>query len=141
LWPSSIPEFGQNPLYRQALEGQGTRMRNTAEGWMLIAGVLAATAMAAGVNLVIPRFNDVFQNFGSDLPLITRLFVESRHAFFGLPLLVLAAWVLTPRRTPPGNERGIVALVVGIGSAVLLLPLCLIAMYLPIFQLAGAVDG
>lgn len=115
-------------------------MRNLTELWMLVAGLLASLAMAAGVNLVVPQFEDMLKNFGAELPWITRLFVEYRHALFAMPLLVLAAWALTPRRTPPGNERGVVALVVGIGLGILLLPLCLIAMYLPIFMLAGTVD-
>jgi type II secretory pathway component PulF len=116
-------------------------MRNTAENWMLTTSLLIAVAIAAGVNLIIPRFSDVFQNFGAELPLLTRLFLEGRYALFGLPLLVLAAWALTPRRTPPGNQRGVVALAVGIGMGAILLPLCLIAMYLPIFRMAAAVDG
>lgn len=116
-------------------------MRNGTERWMLTAGLLAAIAIAAGVNLVVPQFEEVFRNFGAELPLLTRLFVEARYAFFGLPLIVLVAWALTPRRTPPGNERGIVALVVGIGMGMILLPLCLIAMYLPIFRLAAMVEG
>jgi hypothetical protein len=57
-----------------------------------------------------------------------------------LPLIVLAAFTWTPRRTP-GNERGIVALVIGLGLGVVLLPPCLIAMYLPIFRLAAGGDG
>jgi type II secretory pathway component PulF len=121
--------------------GEGTKMRTAAEIWMLICGLLAAIAIAAVVNLVIPQFDQVFRNFGAELPLLTRLFVAGRYALFGLPVLVLAAWALTPRRTPPGNERGIVALVVGIGLGVILLPLCVIAMYLPIFQLAAVVGG
>ena len=116
-------------------------MRNATERWMLTTGLLVAIGIAAGVNLIVPRFEDVFQNFGAELPLLTRLFVEARYAFFGLPLIVLAAWAWTPRRTPPGNERGIIALVIGFGLGVILLPLCLIAMYLPIFRLAAAVDG
>lgn len=117
------------------------KMRNTTEIWMLIVGLIATIAIAAGVNLVVPQFEDVLKNFGAEIPLLTRLFVEGRYVFFGLPLIVLVAWALTPRRTPPGNERGIVALVVGIGLGVILLPLCLIAMYLPIFQLAAVVEG
>jgi type II secretory pathway component PulF len=116
-------------------------MRKNGEIWMLIAGLFAAIGIAAGVNLVVPQFDDVFRNFGAELPLLTRLFVEARYTFFGLPLIVLAAWAWTPRRTPPGNERGIVALVVGLGLGVVLLPLCLIAMYLPIFKLAAGVDS
>jgi uncharacterized membrane protein YhdT len=116
-------------------------MRNATERWMLATGLIAAIAIAAGVNLVVPQFEDVFRNFGAELPLLTRLFVEARYAFFCLPLIVLAAWALTRRRTPPGNERGIVALVVGIGMGMILLPLCLIAMYLPIFRLAAMVEG
>ncbi len=116
-------------------------MRNATEIWMTTAGLFVALAIAVGVNLVVPQFGDVFQNFGAELPLLTRAFVEGRYAFFGLPLLVLAAWALTPRRTPAGNERGIVALVLAIGIGVVLLPLCLIAMYLPIFRLAAAGQG
>ncbi len=71
-------------------------MRSTVEIWMLTTGLFVAVAIAVSVNLVVPQFNDVFQNFGAELPLLTRLFVEGRHVFFGLPLLVLAAWALTP---------------------------------------------
>jgi type II secretory pathway component PulF len=116
-------------------------MRNTTERWLLAAGLLVAIATAAGVNLAVPKFEDVFQNFGAEVPLLTRLFVDARYALFGLPLIVVAAWAWTPRRTPPGNERGVVALLVGIGLGVVLLPLFLIAMYLPIFRLAGTVEG
>jgi type II secretory pathway component PulF len=56
-------------------------MRKNGEIWMLIAGLLVAIAIAAGVNLVVPQFEDVFRNFGADLPLPTRLFVEARYAF------------------------------------------------------------
>ncbi len=115
-------------------------MRNLTEFWMLGTGLLASVAMAVGVNAIVPRFDEVFRNFGAELPWLSRMFVEYRHALFAMPLLVLAAWALTPRRTPPGSERGIVALVVGIGLGILLLPLCLIAMYLPIFMLPGVVD-
>lgn len=131
----------QNPLKTLSSSNKRTRMRNATERWMLSAGLLAAIAIAAGVNFIVPHFEDVFRNFGAELPLLTRLFVEARYAFFGLPLIVLAAWAWTPRRTPPGNERGIVALVIGVGLGVVLLPLCLIAMYLPIFQLGAMVDG
>lgn len=116
-------------------------MRNSVEIWMLAVGLFAATAMAVAVNLIVPQFEEMLRNFGAELPLLTRLFVEGRYAFFGLPLIVLAAWALTPRRTPPGNERGTVALVSGIGLAVILVPLCVIAVYLPIFRLAAAVEG
>ena len=77
-------------------------MRNATERWMLTTGLLVAIGIAAGVNLIVPRFEEAFQNFGAELPLLTRLFVETRYALFGLPLIVLAAWAWTPRRTPPG---------------------------------------
>jgi type II secretory pathway component PulF len=116
-------------------------MRNATERWILFAGLLAAIAIAAGVNLIVPHFGHMLRNFDAELPLLTRLFLEARYAFFGLPLIVLATWAWTPRRTPPSNERGIVALVVGVGLSMVLLPLCLIAMYLPIFQLGAMVEG
>ena len=106
---------------------------------MLIVGLLVAIAMAASINLVIPKFEYVFQSLDSELPLLTRLFLEGRYALFGLPLIVLAAWTLTPRQTPPGNERGIVALVVGIGISAILLPLCLMAMYWPVVHSADPI--
>lgn len=116
-------------------------MRNRVELGMLIAALLAAVAIAVAVNLIVPQFEDVLRNFGAETPPLTRMFVEGRHAFFGLPLFVFAAWVLTPRRTPPGNERGIVALVVGLGLGVILVPLSVIAMYLPIFRMAATAGG
>jgi type II secretory pathway component PulF len=134
-------EFVQHPRKPPSVARETIDMRNTTERWMLIAGLLATLAIAAGVNLIVPYFDDVLRQFGAEIPWLTRMFVEGRLAFFGLPLIVLAAWALTPRRTPPGNERGIVALVIAIGLGVILLPAAVIAMYLPIFRMAGTVEG
>ena len=134
-------DFMQHPRAGLSATSEETDMRNTVEIWMLVAGLLAAVAIAVAVNLIVPQFEEMLRNFGAETPLLTRLFVDGRYVFFGLPLIVLAGWALTPRRTPPGNERGIVALVLGIGLALILVPLCAIAVYLPIFRLAAAAEG
>jgi type II secretory pathway component PulF len=131
----------QHPRTGLSIAKGTTGMRNTTDVWMLITGLLAVVVVALAVNLIVPQFEDVLRNFGAETPLLTRLFVNGRYAFFALPLMVFAAWVLTPRRTPPGNERGIVALVLGVGLAVILVPLCVIAVYLPIFRMAAAAEG
>ena len=117
-------------------------MRNTGEIWMLIVGLLAALAAAAGINVLVLQFMPMMENFGAEVPVFTRLFIDGRAFFWALPLIVLAIWAFIPRRTvPPDNKRGIVAMLAGIGLAVILLPLCLLAMYLPVFTLASTIDG
>ncbi|MFD0724771.1 hypothetical protein [Lysobacter brunescens] len=113
----------------------------TAQHALLAFGTLCALVAAIVVNLVVPQFDEVYRNFGADLPWLTRALLAGRWLLFGLPVLVLLAWWLTPAVPGQPNRRGLVALLVGVGLPVVLVPLVVIGLYLPIFMLGDAVGG
>lgn len=118
---------------------------NITEIWILGSGMVALLLAAVAVNLVVPQFQDIFDGFGAQLPWLTMVFVKHRHAFFLLPLLPLLLWwglARTARKASgAGRHAAMIALLVALGLTFVMVPLAIIAMYLPIFSLAGAVDG
>lgn len=118
---------------------------NIAEVWMLGSGMGALLLAALAVNLIVPQFQDIFQGFGAELPWLTAVFVRHRHLFFLLPLLPpLLWWALarTARAVPDARRKSaVLALLLALGLTFAMVPLTIVAMYLPIFGLAGVVDG
>jgi len=111
---------------------------STGMGWLhagLVCGFIAATMTTIFGVFVIPEFSKVFANFGADLPLLTRLVVNYYLLIWVVPLAVFLAW----RFRPCTRRRNILAGMIGIGSSVAAVPIIVVAMYLPIFRLAGAV--
>jgi type II secretory pathway component PulF len=100
---------------------------------LFIVGVFLATFAGFVTFNAIPKFKDVFQSFGGDLPLVTSLALQFYPALLALPLLVLAVWFAWPRK----EKRGLVAFVVGTASLVVVPLLVAAAMYLPIMQLGS----
>ena len=95
-------------------------------GWSVIA-----------VALVQPAFLKLFADFGSELPFFTALWMKRWVPTVGavLPLVILGEGIA--RRV---DERGrVTRMAIALGLS-LLLPLAMLAaLYLPIFQLAGAI--
>ncbi len=118
---------------------------NISELWIVGSGMVALLLAAIAVNLVVPQFQDIFDGFGAQLPWLTAVFVKHRHAFLLLPLLPPLLWWGLARNA--GKARGsrrtaaMIALLVALGLTFVMVPLAIIAMYLPIFGLASAVDG
>ena len=113
----------------------------TSQHVMLVFGILCSLVAAIVVNLVVPQFDEMYRNFGAELPWLTRMLLAGRWLLFALPVVALLAWRLTP--TVPGqpNKRGLVALLVGVGLPLVLVPLVVIGLYMPIFMLADTVGG
>lgn len=113
-------------------------MRHPANTLLLIIGLVVAMLGVVAVQWVVPQFLDVLKNFGAELPLLTRLFVDGGGFLWLVPLLVPVVSACVPLRTPEDKRRGIVALLLGVAIGVVLPLLCMFAMYLPIFKLAAA---
>lgn len=118
---------------------------NISEIWILGSGMVALLLAAVAVNLVVPQFQDIFDGFGAQLPWLTTVFVKHRHAFFLLPLLPPLLWwgLARTARKAPGARRNsaMIALLVALGLTFVMVPLAIIAMYLPIFRLGSVIDG
>ena len=98
----------------------------------LAIGIVLAMSAAAILDFGFAPFRQMLAHFDAELPLLTRLYVEGQHLFWGMPLLVPVAFVLGPR-----NRQGPIALLCGCVALLLIVPLGLLSMYLPIFSLAG----
>lgn len=113
----------------------------TGQHALLAFGTLCALVAAIVVNLVVPQFDEVYRNFGAELPWLTRALLAGRWLLFALPVVVVLAWWLTPVTPGRPNRRGLVALLVGVGLPLVLVPVVVIGLYMPIFAMAGVVDG
>ncbi|HJU40560.1 MAG TPA: hypothetical protein VJ724_13370 [Tahibacter sp.] len=98
-------------------------------------GIAASAIAAIAIILIVDGFLPTLEQFGGELPNLTRLIVGSRWLFLALPLVVVAAWFAWPIRA----MRAIAALAIGVGSFVVFVPLTLFAMYYPVFVLGHMV--
>lgn len=116
-------------------------MRNAANTLLLVIGVAVAIVGVIAANLIPSLFIDMLENFGAELPSLTRLFVHGGGFLWVLPLLVPVLSSFVRVRTPDDKRRGIVALLLGVAVGFALPVVCLFSMYLPIFGLAAGAEG
>lgn len=122
--------------------GPGTaRARDPIGPWeiaaLAIADFFAALVAFFGVVLA-PTYSGMFRDFGGELPLLTRLFLQPLVPIAvsaGLMLFTGTA-LLFPRRAARIALCAVAAFV-----ALLTITLFFVAMYLPIFSLAGNISG
>ena len=91
---------------------------------------------------VIPQFAKLFEAFGSDLPLATRLVVDTYQYWWLVPVAFFILYLLLYKQSEQSVwlQRGL--LVVNyffVGLEILFIPVMVIVFYLPIFHLAGQV--
>lgn len=108
-------------------------MRSKGDKAALGIGVLCAAIAAIIPPLLIPQFREVFMSFGAELPPLTALFVHYSYALWLLPILVVAGWLYWPE----APRRSLVACLIGAASLVLVVPVLVVALYLPVFQLSA----
>ncbi len=98
---------------------------------LLMVGLLLSSLASFGSYRAGPAFSEVFKSFGGTLPLASELVLKFYPGLLALPVLVLLAWGLWPRR----EQRGIAALATAIAVS-FATPLLLVGvMYLPIVAL------
>lgn len=100
--------------------------------------LVATVAMSV---LLVPRFTDMFRDFGSaaELPLLTRL-VARRSLLLGVAMVPMLLCVLGPLLR---LERGARVALVAVAAVIALLVVVSVpvGMYLPIFRIAGTIAG
>lgn len=134
------PRFGAGFRYNGRTPDSSTAMRHSTNRILIAIGALFAVVGVFAAQWIVPRFAEVFANFGAELPALTRIFVHGRMFLWSLPLLVPIAAALVRPRGDDDTRPGVVALLIGIALGVLLPVICLSAMYLPIFGLASSVE-
>ncbi|QKE63299.1 hypothetical protein HNE05_07965 [Aquipseudomonas campi] len=97
----------------------------------LIVGLVCALIAALVPALVIPQFQQVFNGFGAQVPLITHIALSYHLWLWTLPIFVIAARIFWPKT----QRRPLASCLLGVISLVIVIPAMILAMYLPIFQL------
>ena len=98
-------------------------------------GLFLSTLSAIAVSVAAPQFSDVLTAFGEDIPWLSGAVIRGFWLVWLLPALAVLAWFAWP----VVRQRNAAALGVGIVSFLVVLPVCLIALYLPIFKLGATV--
>lgn len=126
------PEFDDPaPLMHQRATKTGLPGQLLMLGLALLLNLMLAVAIIAAV----PQFDEVFRNFGAELPLATRLAVQLYPLVAALPLLIPLVWFFWPRP----DSRGFAALLFSIACVLLLSAAFGYALYLPILMLGAPI--
>jgi len=97
-------------------------------------GIAVSALPALTCWFVLGKFQETFQAFGVQLPWLSRIVLSYHRLLWLFPVGIAALAVLAPM------WRGKRAVALGVASVLVLMPVCVIAMYLPAFKL-GAVVG
>lgn len=104
-------------------------------GWITTVASLISFIL---MSYVVPEFEALFEGFGSELPVFTQFIITVHKYFFVLAMPGVIGNILIHN----GKYRPGWLLVIFSGAmAVLLIPLTIIAMYLPVFQMGSVVSG
>lgn len=96
---------------------------------------LLLTAITASVlSFATPRFRALLSAFDADVPWWSSVVINGYLAAWLLPVAVVAVWFGWPKP----HQQSALVLGIGVVSLLVVLPLCLFALYLPIFNLAGS---
>lgn len=101
--------------------------------WMLVVGVVLSTLVAVLAAIVVPEMAAMYESFGAELPIETRLLLGTYRWYGLLGFVVLGLGLWWPR----ASDRGVLAMVVGVGGSVLLVIFSVWSLYRPIFMLAA----
>lgn len=134
--PPASSVVGAFILWYLIREWDSTVPSSGIEKGIFIVSLLTSMLVAWATIFTVPKFADLFEGFGAELPFWTRIIMQHHEAVLILPMLVLVAWLIWPRR----EDKVLAAFGVGVGGGAIVAQSVTIGMYLPIFVL-GAVVG
>ena len=104
----------------------------------LIAASLVFAAAGATVSIivsrVVPSFGETFDSFGTDLPLITNLVVSAKDVY---PWMAVVGIIVAVSKIPIRLKSVFILSCVVSGFLMLLLPIAMLALYLPVFTMGN----
>jgi len=115
-------------------------MENNKKGALILVSIstLFLFALAYFANLVLPDFKEVFDGFGTDLPLSTSLVIGSYPAWWLLPILASVVLIDIFRRKTDVDKGYIVKVkrigIAGIGISIFLFIFSVYAVYAPVIN-------
>lgn len=127
-----MPDSYQAPASAAARNDPPQRSRF----WLFLS--LFMTCLTALVlSFAVPQFQNIIAGFGADIPWFTSIVVNGYLAAWLLPACAATAWLYWP----VASHRHLISVAIGLGGLLLLLPLCIAALYLPVFKLATSDSG
>ena len=102
---------------------------------LMAVALLPLCLISVGARFFVPQFLTVYQSFGAELPLATRLLLQTYQGWPLIPLLYAAIWLVLPRH----QLRAPVLLICGLALAGTLFAFMIYACYAPILALANVV--
>ena len=110
--------------------------KQTTQLWFAWITVLGSLISFIWLSYVVPEFIELFEEFGSDLPGITKLVINIHDNFYLLAIPGFIGNILIHLKKQLAGWW-----LVGFSGvmAITLIPLTIIAMYLPIFQMSEVV--
>jgi hypothetical protein len=141
--------------YREAIMGNSTDPMSAQDNllidssvqrptWLLVGYLIVTTLLtiiAIGALVIAPQFARMFADFGGDLPWLTCLVVASATYWGVLPLISAIITYDLWRRSIIARRYGsflTITLVAFTIFAIAIIPVSVIALYLPVFKLSGA---
>jgi hypothetical protein len=111
-------------------------MRRDGQSILLLGvALLPGITVALGALVVVPQYQQLFADFGTDLPATSRLLLATFRWWSIAPLLTLALWFVWPSAA----SRGTAAVVFGTISAAALFGFGCYGCYAPIFALTDKI--
>lgn len=118
-----------------ALVAASEPRRGAAAFIQLVVGLVCALIAAVVPMLVLPSFQRVIQGFVAEVPLITQIALSHHVWLWALPVFVIGARLFWPK----APQRPWASCLIGVLGLVIVMPVMILAMYLPIFQLGQAI--
>lgn len=87
-------------------------------------------------NLAIPTFEELYRSFGADLSVLTKVVLSTYKYWLGLALIPIPLLYLLEQ----SKKWQAITLYFLLALAILLIPLTVIALYLPIYEMGKVVD-
>ena len=106
--------------------------------WIAWVTVLAALISFILLSYVVPEFIELFEGFGSELPAFTQLVIDIHNHFYLFAIPGFVGNILIHNHK---LRAGWILVIFSGAMGILLIPLTVIAMYLPIFAMGKVVTG
>ena len=111
-------------------------MKQSTQNWFASVTVVASLTTFILLSYVILEFEKLFEGFGAELPVFTRFVIMVHNYYFVLAIPGIVGNILIHQKK---HTAGWVLVIFSGAMGAILIPLTIIAMYLPIFEMGKVV--
>lgn len=119
--------------------GESRKQAEVLDGVLIVGALVAGTVVAVFPVFVVPRFVEMFRDFGGPLPLVTKVAISPPFSWGSLGLILLSSAAGVGLVVGGHRGSGRLSLLLALAMAMLVCAFVVTGLYLPVFQMAGAV--